>query len=93
MTVTSSIGTYGLIFLLSWIFLGNWILLNLLQAILLDGFDGDSINPEQEVGNVEESNSTLPNEEEPPEEDDEVALLSKGEERDSSKEDTMRGDE
>jgi hypothetical protein len=46
----SSIGIWGIVFLLSWIFLGNWILLNLLQAILLDGFDGDSTNPDQELG-------------------------------------------
>jgi hypothetical protein len=42
----SSIGPWGNIFLISWIFLGNWILLSLLQAILLDGFDDEVINPE-----------------------------------------------
>ena len=46
MTSRSSIGIWGILFLLSWIFLGNWILLNLLQAILLDGFDNDSTNPD-----------------------------------------------
>ena len=50
MTSRSSIGIWGIFFLISWIFLGNWILLNLLQAILLDGFDGDSTDPEEEVG-------------------------------------------
>ena len=44
-TYRSSVSTFGIIFLLSWIFIGNWILLNLLQAILLDGFDGDSTDP------------------------------------------------
>jgi hypothetical protein len=42
----SNVGPWGVIFLISWIFLGNWILLSLLQAILLDGFDNDSTNPE-----------------------------------------------
>lgn len=80
MTVTSSIGTYGIIFLLSWIFLGNWILLNLLQAILLDGFDGDSTNSEEELGSSDESESSVPNEEEKEEEenDEEQPLLSQG---------------
>lgn len=74
MTVTSSIGTYGLVFLLSWIFLGNWILLNLLQAILLDGFDGDSTNSEEELGDPSESESSVPNQDQP--EEEEEALLS-----------------
>lgn len=40
----------GIIYIVSWIFIGNWILLNLLQAILLDGFDKDSAHdsPEEE---------------------------------------------
>ena len=54
-TSKSSIGIWGIIFLISWIFLGNWILLNLLQAILLDGFDNDSTNPEEEVGEAEDT--------------------------------------
>jgi hypothetical protein len=39
---SSSTMYFGIIYLISWIFIGNWILLNLLQAILLDGFDKDS---------------------------------------------------
>lgn len=35
-------GPIGSIYLISLIFIGNWILINLLQAILLDGFDSDS---------------------------------------------------
>jgi hypothetical protein len=31
-----------ILFAISWIFIGNWILMNLLQAILLDGFDEDT---------------------------------------------------
>jgi hypothetical protein len=31
-----------ILFPISWIFIGNWILMNLLQAILLDGFDESS---------------------------------------------------
>jgi hypothetical protein len=38
----SGVGVFGMIFLISWIFIGNWILLDLLQAILMDGFDEDS---------------------------------------------------
>jgi hypothetical protein len=53
MTGVSSLGPWSIIFLISWIFLGNWILLNLLQAVLLDGFDDDATDPEQEVGNSE----------------------------------------
>lgn len=34
--------TIGIIYLISWIFIGNWILMSLIQAILLDGFDEDS---------------------------------------------------
>ena len=30
---------FTMIFLISWIFIGNYILLNLFLAILLDGFD------------------------------------------------------
>lgn len=40
--LTSSVSYFGVIYLISWIFIGNWILLSLLQAILLDGFDEDS---------------------------------------------------
>lgn len=36
---TSSNSYVTLLFAISWIFIGNWILMNLLQAILLDGFD------------------------------------------------------
>lgn len=38
----SSVGYFSIFYIVSWIFIGNWILLNLLQAILLDGFDKDS---------------------------------------------------
>ena len=40
--LTSETGYFSVFYLISWIFIGNWILLNLLQAILLDGFDHDS---------------------------------------------------
>lgn len=40
--ISSKVGPWGVFFLISWIFIGNWILLNLLQAILLNGFDTDS---------------------------------------------------
>lgn len=40
--MTSSTGYASVFYILTWIFIGNWILLNLLQAILLDGFDKDS---------------------------------------------------
>lgn len=39
---STSVSYFGIIYIISWIFIGNWILLNLLQAILLDGFDKDS---------------------------------------------------
>jgi hypothetical protein len=42
LVLTSQTGTWSIVYLISWIFIGNWILLNLLQAILLDGFDEDS---------------------------------------------------
>ena len=42
MVLTSKTGTWSIVYLISWIFIGNWILLNLLQAILLDGFDKDA---------------------------------------------------
>lgn len=32
-----------LIYLISWILIGNWMLLNLLQAVLLDGFDIEDV--------------------------------------------------
>ena len=35
-------------YLLSWIIFGNYVLLNLFMAILLDGFDSDDINEEME---------------------------------------------
>lgn len=41
----SPAGPWSVIFLISFVFLGNWILLNLLQAILLDGFDDDATDP------------------------------------------------
>ena len=45
----SEVGFFSIFYIISWIFIGNWILLNLLQAILLDGFDKDS-----EIQNDEE---------------------------------------
>jgi hypothetical protein len=47
-TCLSTVGPWGVLFLVSWIFLGNWILLSLLQAILLDGFDDDATDPNEE---------------------------------------------
>ena len=55
MAAKSSLGPGSIIFFISWIFLGNWILLNLLQAILLDGFDDDATDPEYEVADADES--------------------------------------
>ena len=40
--IISKAGYASIFYFISWIFIGNWILLNLLQAILLDGFDKDS---------------------------------------------------
>ena len=40
--IISKAGYFSIFYFISWIFIGNWILLNLLQAILLDGFDKDS---------------------------------------------------
>lgn len=34
----------SIVFLISWIFIGNYVLLNLLFAVLLDGFDNDRVN-------------------------------------------------
>jgi hypothetical protein len=34
----------SVIFLISWIFIGNYVLLNLLFAVLLDGFDNNRVN-------------------------------------------------
>jgi len=42
---TSPAGPWSILFLISFVFLGNWILLSLLQAILLDGFDDDATDP------------------------------------------------
>lgn len=38
----SSSAYIGILYMISWIFIGNWILMSLIQAILLDGFDEDS---------------------------------------------------
>ena len=38
----------SLIYLISWIFMGNYVLLNLFLAILLDGFEEDDINQDIE---------------------------------------------
>lgn len=40
---TSSSNNANVLYLISWIFIGNWVLLNLLQAILLEGFDIDEM--------------------------------------------------
>ena len=34
----TNVGFFGALFLISWIFIGNFILLNFFLAILLDGF-------------------------------------------------------
>lgn len=36
------------LYLISWIFIGNYALLNLFLAILLDGFTGDDLEDEEE---------------------------------------------
>lgn len=36
-------------FLISWIFIGNFTLLNLLMAILLDGFDSDDVTEDMNI--------------------------------------------
>ena len=46
--ILSSNSNFTILYLISWIVLGNWILLNLTQAILLDGFDDDSVTQELE---------------------------------------------
>ena len=44
------------LYLISWIFIGNYALLNLFLAILLDGFTGDEIvDEEEEFGHKNES--------------------------------------
>ena len=58
MAAKSSLGPGSILFFISWIFLGNWILLNLLQAILLDGFDDDATEPDYELADAEEEGET-----------------------------------
>lgn len=41
-----------LIFLISWLFIGNYVLLNLLMAVLLEGFDSDDVH--QDAAALEE---------------------------------------
>ena len=38
-----------MVYLVSWIFIGNYVLLNLFLAILLDGFDSNDIDEETEM--------------------------------------------
>jgi hypothetical protein len=88
-TYLSSMGTWGILFLLSWIFLGNWILLNLLQAILLDGFDNDSTDPEEETGEAPEKEETEEEAEEDGEEKETTLSSSKEESKASEKEEGL----
>jgi hypothetical protein len=47
--IRSSVGPWvSMIYLVSWIFIGNFSLLNLFLAILLDGFTGDELEEEEE---------------------------------------------
>lgn len=39
-----------LLYLISWILIGNWMLLNLLQAVLLDGFDIEDVRTSLQDG-------------------------------------------
>lgn len=39
----------SLIFFISWIFVGNYVLLNLFTAVLLDGFNGDALKEDRDV--------------------------------------------
>jgi hypothetical protein len=64
----SSVSYFGVIYLISWIVIGNWILLDLVTAILLDGFDDDSSPKEAEKSSVE--TATTETEEEDEENDD-----------------------
>lgn len=43
------IRAFSLIYLISWILVGNYVLLNLFLAVLLDGFDSPDIQDEIEV--------------------------------------------
>ena len=46
-------------YLISWIFIGNYVLLNLFLAILLDGFDSNEIN--EDIEELEEGIEISPN--------------------------------
>ncbi len=37
----------SLLYLISWIFIGNYVLLNLLLAIVMDSFNNDEINEDK----------------------------------------------
>ena len=39
----------SIVYLVSWIFIGNFVLLNLFLAILLEGFENDDLNEEIEL--------------------------------------------
>lgn len=41
-----------ILYFISWIFIGNYVLLNLFLAILLEGFDSNDIN--EEVNSLEQ---------------------------------------
>lgn len=49
----SSNNNITILFPISWIFIGNWILMNLLQAILLDGFDENTNSETKEAVEAE----------------------------------------
>jgi len=49
MKVTEIAIPITLFYLISWIFIGNYVLLNLFLAILLDGFDSNDINEDIEI--------------------------------------------
>ena len=45
-----------MIYLVAWIVLGNYSLLNLFLAVLLDGFESDDVGEEEEDNKEEEEN-------------------------------------
>ena len=54
-TMISSVNKFlTIIFLISWIFIGNYTLLNLFLAILLEGFESNDLNQEIELEILEE---------------------------------------
>lgn len=50
----------SLVYLISWIFIGNYVLLNLFLAILLDGFEDSDVNEDvEELGQEFEIGANL----------------------------------